>query len=335
MLNVKYNLTSYNSYLADMAAGFNAVYARKVSIKNNRLVFPESLAKGTLACYDVDTNLALVILDCVFFEDIRFERLPDATNYFHAMSFNLTTFSLMVNTDGNEKQVNRESWRRKILYSTAEKSLAWVAPKNIPVRILVLLLSREWVINKYRLETIQHHIPYQKELLEDAPMQFVLDFDLEILLLLQEVIESKPPAFLVKLFYKGYAKRLIALALEREAGRSKVEKLQYEDVVRVLNEKNALAVKLEQQLPSLDELAKKCFMSQSKFSNIFKAMYGKNYVHFFQELRMKNAALLLQKGQEIVDVANAVGFVNHSHFTRIFKEYFKVSPRTYRTMSRE
>ncbi|SHL83779.1 helix-turn-helix transcriptional regulator [Flavobacterium chilense] len=333
MLNVKYNLTTCSSYLNDMAAGFNAVSSQKVTVKNNRLVFPESIGKGTLACYDVDTGLGVVILDCVFSEDVNFIRLPAEINYFHAMSFNLSAFSFMVNKDGEEKLVKGESWQKKILYSTSETGLTWVAPANTPIKMVVLLLTREWVINKYQLKGEQNQIPYQKELLEDAPLQFTLDLDLEIVLLAQEIITSEPPAFLVKLFYKGYAKRLIALALEKQAGHSQPGTvLKYQNVVRIIEARKKIEEHLELPLPKLEELAKSCNMSLSKFAALFKAMYAKSYLQFFQDLRMDKAAQLLKKNWEIVDAARSVGFINQSHFTRVFKEYFRVSPKTYRNV---
>ncbi|WP_289663480.1 AraC family transcriptional regulator [Flavobacterium panacagri] len=331
MLNVKYNLTTCSSYLTDMAAGFNAVSSQKVEIKNNQFVFPKSVGEGTFACYDVDTGLAVVIMDCIFFDDVNFIRLPAEINYFHAMSFNLTNFSFMVNKDGKEKQLEGESWRNKIFYSTSKTELSWIAPATIPIRMVVLLLSREWVINKYRLKKQQSHIPYQKELLEDVPLQFTLDLDLETVMLTQEIITSTPPDFLVKLFYKGYAKRLIALALEREAGYSNsIGTLKYHDVLTIIDAKKSIEDHLERPIPILDDLAKNCSMSSSKFANMFKAMYVKSYLQFFQELKMEKAAELLKKNFEIVDVAKSVGFVNQSHFTKVFKEYFRMPPKAYR-----
>ncbi|SFD39496.1 helix-turn-helix domain-containing protein [Flavobacterium phragmitis] len=331
MLKVKYNLTTYGSFLADVATGFNAVSAKKVVIKNNELVFPESIGKGIFSCYDVDTGLAVVIMDCTFFEDVNFIRLPANVNYFHAMSFNLTNFSSIVNMDGKNGQINGESWQNKIFYSTAKTGLSWTAPQNIPIKIVILLLSQEWVINKFRLKELESRVPHQKELLEDAPLQFSLDMDLETVLLTQEIIASKPPEFFVKLFYKGYVKRLIAHVLDRDKRDLHPEEvLKYQDVLNIVEAKKNIEDHLEQSLPALDDVAKSCGMSSSKFANIFKAMYTKSYLQFFQELKIEKAADLLKKNWEILDVAKSVGFVNQSHFTRVFKEYYRIPPKEYR-----
>lgn len=331
MLNVKYNLTTCSSYLTDMAAGFNAVSSQKVEVKNSQLVFPESLGKGNFACYDVDIGLALVIMDCVFFEDVNFIRRPAEINYFHALTFNLSAFSGIANKHEGEKSFKGESWQDKILYSTAEKGFGWVAPANTPIRGLMVLLSREWLINKYYLKEQQNHIPYQKELLEDIPLQFTFDLNLETVLLAQEIISCIPPVFLTKLFYKGYAKRLIALTLDREADYyNTAETLKYHEVMSVIDVKKKIEDHLEQPIPILDELAKSCNMSPSKFANMFKAIYAKSYLQFFMELRMDKAAELLKKNWEIVDAAKAVGFVNQSYFAQVFKEYYKIPPKAYR-----
>lgn len=303
MLNVHYSLTDHNNFLKELVTSFGSVYREKIYVENNGLVFPESLAKGRVECYDIDAGLGLVIMDCVFFEDINFVRNSAPTNYFHSISFNITAFYLMVNRHGEKRELKIESWKNKIFYSTAEISHSLMVPKNVPIKIVALLLSREWLINKYKLRSTKNKIYYQEEILEDYPLQFTLDLNLETLLLAQEIIAEEPPPFLSKLFYKGSAKRLLALTLEIETRHSQSKTaLKYEDVVRVMNVKKKIEENLAQPLPTLDDLAKTCHMVPSKFDHIFKAMYSKNYVKFFKEVRLVKATVLLKKKQKISEI---------------------------------
>ncbi|WP_231985572.1 helix-turn-helix transcriptional regulator [Pseudomonas vancouverensis] len=49
-------------------------------------------------------------------------------------------------------------------------------------------------------------------------------------------------------------------------------------------------------------------------------------------LRLEHAcALLSRSGQPIIDVAQAVGFYDQSHFNRAFRHAFGVAPSRYRT----
>ncbi|MBN9297443.1 MAG: helix-turn-helix transcriptional regulator [Filimonas sp.] len=336
MLNVQYNIAACDRILHDMAAGFSAAYGRNIYVKGNRLIFPKTLADGRLECYNVDKGLALLVIDCTFFEDIHFIRIPVSNNDFHSIAFNLVQFSLMVNCRGKEKQLIGESWKDKILYSSTEVNLSWKAPKGIPMKIVVLLLSREWLVGHYPFDPTKSNALHHKALLEGTSIEFTLDLNLEILLLTREIINEMPPAFLSRLFYKGYAMRLLALTVAKTEGHSQGNTiLKYRDVVHVVNVRQKIENHLPEPLPVLDDLAKKCGMSRSKFATIFKAMYGKSYLQFFQDLRIAKAAALLKDGHEIIDTANAVGFGNQSHFTRVFKSYFNLSPKAYRDAARK
>ena len=49
-----------------------------------------------------------------------------------------------------------------------------------------------------------------------------------------------------------------------------------------------------------------------------------------QKERMKNAKQLLQKGLSVSDVAQKVGYKHTGHFSKLFNEYFSISPSTYK-----
>ncbi len=330
MLDVKYNLTTSHTYLDDMAAALGEAYGEKIIIKNNGLVLPDGLGTGRFTHYKIDAGLGMVIMDCTFYADINFIRLPATINYFHALSFNITSISLAVNTDGNKRLHIGDSWKNKIFYSTAEKGLDWVAPRNCPIKMLVLIISHKWLMDKFQVVGDEQNMSAAASLAEDVPLQFSLDLDLELLLLIQSAIAASAPETLPRLFYKGYAIRLVALVIERLNGFYKQDvKLKYDDVIRVIDAVKKLEQDIKSPLMPLEELAKNCFMSQSKFTNMFRAMYGKNYLQFFQEHRIKKAAGLLLSGWDIMDAAKAAGFVNQSHFTRIFREYFQMTPKLY------
>lgn len=66
-------------------------------------------------------------------------------------------------------------------------------------------------------------------------------------------------------------------------------------------------------------------------SRIIKKTTGKTYTELLQTKRLNQAAYLLScTSLSITDIALHVGYHNFSYFYRIFKKYYKVSPRAYR-----
>lgn len=66
-------------------------------------------------------------------------------------------------------------------------------------------------------------------------------------------------------------------------------------------------------------------------SRAIKRISGKNYTDLVQEKRMSQAAYLLATTNiSISDIGIHIGYDNSSYFYRLFKEYYRMSPREYR-----
>ncbi|MBV6647598.1 MAG: response regulator, partial [Cyclobacteriaceae bacterium] len=72
-------------------------------------------------------------------------------------------------------------------------------------------------------------------------------------------------------------------------------------------------------------------LSRSLLYTKVKSLTGMSVNEFIKDIRLKKAAHILRhyKDVSISEVASKVGFANHSHFTRIFKEQFGTSPKEY------
>lgn len=79
-----------------------------------------------------------------------------------------------------------------------------------------------------------------------------------------------------------------------------------------------------------DVMARLCGLSATHFSRAFKQHYGVTFQEFLLRYRVRKACQKLQ-GQmvNIADVAYAVGFSDHSYFTRVFKRFVGQSPSDY------
>lgn len=80
---------------------------------------------------------------------------------------------------------------------------------------------------------------------------------------------------------------------------------------------------------TLDSVAQKFFMSKSRLSQIFKNATGFSLGDYIIMYRIKRACTLLQSGEQVQDVAAAVGFKNSTHFIRTFKARIGCSPKKF------
>ena len=89
---------------------------------------------------------------------------------------------------------------------------------------------------------------------------------------------------------------------------------------------------LEEDL-NLNILANQIEISPHYFASLFKQSMGLSPHKYIVRCRLEEAkSLLRQRNLPIALVSQEVGFKNQSHFTRVFRQYFKITPKSYQNL---
>ena len=83
----------------------------------------------------------------------------------------------------------------------------------------------------------------------------------------------------------------------------------------------------------VEDLAAANFISVSYLKKLFRKYANESPKHFYDGLRAKEAALLLQEGQGVTAVAEKLSFSSPNYFTLFFRKHFGVTPSRYRKMN--
>jgi AraC-like DNA-binding protein len=98
----------------------------------------------------------------------------------------------------------------------------------------------------------------------------------------------------------------------------------FSDFMRKIQEPEYFAKKIE-------DLVKDTNYTHAHFLAIFKQQTGRTLISYITAQRMNYATkLLINTDLPIIQIANQVGYDNHSFFTQKFKVYFNLSPTAYR-----
>ena len=82
---------------------------------------------------------------------------------------------------------------------------------------------------------------------------------------------------------------------------------------------------------TLSLMAERCGYSESRFSSLYKSVYGVSPMADLLNIRLENARLLLlYTSRTVSDIAYEVGFSTVFYFSSYFKKYFGISPKEYR-----
>lgn len=89
-----------------------------------------------------------------------------------------------------------------------------------------------------------------------------------------------------------------------------------------------------QEKISLDQIAANMYLSTFYISKIFKSETGDTPINYLIRLRMEKAKELLLKYPDatIQEVADAVGYSDTYHFSKLFKKFCSISPSGYRVL---
>jgi response regulator receiver protein len=84
---------------------------------------------------------------------------------------------------------------------------------------------------------------------------------------------------------------------------------------------------------SLNDAAKKVFLSPSYLSTLVTSETGKSFTDILNETRIQKAIQLLKDPtRKIAEIAYEVGFREPQYFTIAFKKYTELTPRDYREL---
>lgn len=164
-----------------------------------------------------------------------------------------------------------------------------------------------------------HHCEYHKYK-SDAKEEFILHK-------LDHCIMNSEEHF-NKLLVESTILELLSINIERLYGNTNDKQctLCKTDIAYLEYAREVLLSRLESP-PSLMELSHILHMNDCKLKSSFKHYFGKTVYEFIRDERLDKAFTLLEKGvNNVSEAAQAVGYVNVSHFSEAFRKKFGIQP---------
>ena len=85
------------------------------------------------------------------------------------------------------------------------------------------------------------------------------------------------------------------------------------------------------EMITIDALCKALYISRSKLTARFKEETGKTIAEFITAVKMKEAnRLLCHTDRPLAAIADYLGYSSQSHFSRVFKSYYQLTPHEYK-----
>ncbi|ASU33099.1 helix-turn-helix transcriptional regulator [Mucilaginibacter xinganensis] len=285
-------------------------------VKNHRLEIPETFGKGYCTGYVFNEYIRLLISNYELNEDLVIKN-PDRNaggrmiffKFQHVFSRTLETPSVLIATS----RVNTDD---VIAIHTNTATI------NIEVNADYL----------NGLFDVALRSPVLQSLLANTQP---LLFEQIIYPSLQKIVDdmlTEPAGGIFELFFlRIKAEEMVCrLLMELEKrDEKKLYALNNHDIQAIYKVKEQMLLNLENP-PVIKELAFCAGMSPSKLKRLFKQIFGNSIFSYYQEFRMKEASRLLKEEKlSVSDVGYRLGFINLSHFSRVFMEHIGMKPKQY------
>jgi YesN/AraC family two-component response regulator len=92
-----------------------------------------------------------------------------------------------------------------------------------------------------------------------------------------------------------------------------------------------IAVEYRDRALTLDKLANRIGMSPVKISSVIQDRFSMSFKEYLNSIRLSEAKrLIIETDRQVSEIAFTVGYHSLTHFYRVFKAMFRVSPNEFR-----
>ncbi len=198
-------------------------------------------------------------------------------------------------------------------------------------RSIGLWIKPEWLINRFGLDRGKLSADMQAIFLAEEDITVTLPLTCKSKSIVAEIIDNPFAGILEDQYLQAKVTELLchsvhnfgdpdnAFSLDNDLSRNKSSAIS--QVLSILE-------KTYVNPPLLEELAKQVGLSRSSLSSTFKSSYGMSISQYINKRKMERARELLWSSKlSILEIALAIGYDDHSSFSRAYKQYFNHTPR--------
>jgi AraC-like DNA-binding protein len=278
---------------------------------------PSSLGTGTVQVVDPEPGLTLALYHCTLTQALTLNR-PAETTLPDTWLLTFTTFS--AGTAAPPRPVP------SVQITSSAIAFTTTLPAQTPLFMVGVAITKSLLLSW--LNPADGPLPA----VLTASHPVVLDTLLtpEIQLVLTQLAEPRTRPYQNSFFYKVKAQELLYFLLVELAHRAASPRyLHAADVEKVFQARTALLATWQTPL-SLARIAAQVGLRAPVLQQLFQQVFGTSLYQYFQAARLEEAKRLLQH-YSVSEVGYQLGFTNLSHFARLFKKHYGLTPKKYQT----
>lgn len=324
--NFTYELHDLLEYSTQLASVFNT------QVENGFVHYPAHLAIGGSKFFKINDYISFQLAHFKAIERMEFKRLSSHNNHI-TVSIQDFTFAKcpLHNFDCNEIIIDNDSLGSIQCKSTSINETVVVNP-GTEVKVIFVLLKQHWIENVLRDDIAKEKFyNYLGDSSANLRKEFLTPDQLK---LVHEIFNHKNNSPLEKIYYESRVLNLLESfltdVLTKDESDNQFLFANIDDVKKIQSAEKYIITNIDKPFVGVENISKMCFMSRTKFINLFQKVYGMSSFDYYQKNRLNLAYEALKTGRHsVADIAENIGYSSVSNFTIAFKKEFGVLPKDF------
>ena len=304
----------------DLNAVANAI---GTAIKDDTITIPGRLGSGNIKRFDFSSSMKMMLVQCVFHEEITFKRHSLEKEEIISLGFR----NVIPDEAGESNSIKRLP---SVFVSRTDFEIEFQYPANTHINLIIIIIKISLL--KEMLNADQNISSQLQPIFSiDKPFHFeeVMSAEIQGIASRLHKVQTTDP---LRLFYcRVKGEEMTYLFLQALLKRKDIfsHSFNSEDVKMIYYIRGRLIHDVS-EVPNLPELARSAHMSESKMKKLFKQIFGKSIYNYYQHFRMLEAAYVIsEKNYSVSQAGHHVGFTSLSHFTTVFEQHIGLKPKKY------
>lgn len=302
-------------------------------VEDDFLLFPPKKGEGYIRKMAFDNDFRLLLHHYKLKEDFTIIRKPSITRDDLISIFfydNEHTIDLNYNKERPVKFSRKNESAVQLTTNTLSSVIRF--PANSETHYLVIGITAAKLASFLNLKESNHLI---ESIISGAnSFLYFESMSVEMQHILKHIIAANASKALSKFYIRIKAEELLFHLFSKLINRenSVHKSMNNADTERLIYLRNLILADLSVP-PVLSTLAATIGMGETRMKLLFKQTFGDSIYNYYQKVRMEEAAFLLkQSDYSVSEVGFELGFTNLSHFSKLFKRYFGLTPKKFATV---
>lgn len=327
MIEVKIPMDNLSDLSLSLKQAFNTTAI--VNENEKKIKIDTEFCKGTIRC--------IALPECIYYLDFKLSLSENILLDFSSNATSPIYFAysskgkVIQNFENDSERLAIKNFHTTILQNRKSKKAIFTIKKGEQVKFTIISIGNPIVDCKSQLQLDLENLLNSFDV--SNTFSYVTTCNLQIGEKIKQIDEITQKGFVRNLVMEGLVKMVLALQIEQltlDISNVTTSNLTTREMVAI-KELSQYIQNFPDKQHNIEFLSRKSGLSPNKLQQGFKMLHGRTVTDYIRDIRIQISEHLIKTTEmNISEIVYSIGFTSRSYFSKIFKEKYNCSPKTYK-----